>query len=44
MPAASWCRMLSGHFVHVFVDRESRTPAPIPEGIRKALERIRGAA
>ena len=30
-----------GHFVHVFVDREARTPVPIPEGIRKALERIR---
>jgi len=30
-----------GHFVHVFVDRESRAPAPIPEGIRAALERIR---
>ena len=33
-----------GHFVHVFVDRKSMTPVPIPEGIRKALERIRTAA
>ena len=33
-----------GHFVHVFVDRESRAPVPIPEGIREALERIRGVA
>ena len=30
-----------GHFVHVFVGREAMTPVPIPEGIRKALERIR---
>ncbi len=33
-----------GHFIHVFVDRESRAPAPIPERIRKALQRIRTAA
>ncbi len=33
-----------GHFVHVFVDRESRAPAPIPERIRTALERIRTTA
>jgi acyl-CoA thioester hydrolase len=26
-----------GWFVHVFVDRESRRPAPIPEGVRTAL-------
>jgi acyl-CoA thioester hydrolase len=30
-----------GHFVHVFVDRQTRRPAPIPEGIRGALQRIR---
>jgi acyl-CoA thioester hydrolase len=30
----------SGHFVHVFVDRVSRRPAPIPEPIRHALERL----
>jgi acyl-CoA thioester hydrolase len=29
-----------GWFVHVFVDRESRRPAGIPEGIRSALERL----
>jgi acyl-CoA thioester hydrolase len=33
-----------GRFVHVFVDRESMSPVPIPETIRRALERIRGAA
>ena len=30
----------SGHFVHVFVDRVSRAPVPIPEEIRKALQAI----
>ncbi len=30
----------SGYFVHVFVDRQSRKPAPIPPTIRTALERI----
>jgi acyl-CoA thioester hydrolase len=29
-----------GWFVHVFVDREGRRPAPLPEGIRAALERL----
>lgn len=29
-----------GHFVHVFVDRRSRRPQPIPEKIRKSLERL----
>jgi acyl-CoA thioester hydrolase len=33
--ASAW-----GHFVHVFVDRESRKPAPIPEPIKNALEKI----
>ncbi len=33
-----------GHFVHVFVDRKSMSPVPIPEAIRTALERIRSAA
>jgi len=33
-----------GHFVHVFVSREAMAPVPIPEGIRKALGRIQGAA
>lgn len=31
----------AGHFVHVFVDRVTRRPAPIPEQIRDALLRIR---
>ncbi|MBB2924284.1 thioesterase family protein [Cellulomonas cellasea] len=29
----------TGRFVHVFVDRDSRRPAPIPEPIRAAIER-----
>jgi acyl-CoA thioester hydrolase len=29
-----------GHFVHVFVDRASNTPVPIPPGIRAALQRL----
>ena len=29
-----------GHFVHVFVDRATRTPAPIPPPLRAALARI----
>ncbi len=30
----------SGHFVHVFVDRATNKPAPIPPGIRAALEKL----
>jgi acyl-CoA thioester hydrolase len=30
----------SGYFVHVFVDRKTMRPVPIPERIRRALERI----
>ncbi len=30
-----------GHFVHVFVDRATGKPAPIPDAIRNALERIK---
>ena len=30
----------TGHFVHVFVDRATRRPAPIPPRIRAALERL----
>lgn len=26
-----------GHFVHVFVERDTRRPAPLPEGLRAAL-------
>jgi acyl-CoA thioester hydrolase len=29
-----------GYFVHVFVDRETRRPVPIPETIRVALARL----
>ena len=29
-----------GHFVHVFVDRQTRAPVEIPVGIRAALERL----
>jgi acyl-CoA thioester hydrolase len=29
-----------GHFVHVFVDRETRTSHPIPDGLRDALGAI----
>jgi acyl-CoA thioester hydrolase len=29
-----------GYFVHVFVDRQSRRPVPIPETMRQALARI----
>jgi acyl-CoA thioester hydrolase len=30
----------TGWFVHVFVDRETRRPVPIPDGVRRALERL----
>jgi acyl-CoA thioester hydrolase len=30
-----------GYFVHVFVDRRTNTPVPIPQTIRAALETIR---
>jgi acyl-CoA thioester hydrolase len=30
----------NGHFVHVFVDRETRRPVPIPEPIRAALAKL----
>jgi acyl-CoA thioester hydrolase len=30
-----------GHFVHVFVDRVSGRPVPLPERIRRALARIK---
>ena len=29
-----------GHFVHVYVDRALRRPAPLPPALREALERI----
>lgn len=30
----------TGWFVHVFVDRQSRRPEPIPEAIKSALKRL----
>ena len=33
-----------GHFVHVFVDRENRRPAPIPPQLRAALELLQVTA
>ena len=30
----------AGHFVHVYVDRASRRPVPVPEPMRRALARI----
>lgn len=30
----------AAHFVHVFVDRETNTPVPIPEKLRACLSRI----
>ena len=32
--------LAEGWFVHVFVDREDRRPAGVPESIRKALETL----
>lgn len=32
-----------GHFVHVFVTRETNLPTPIPSGIRAAMERVKVA-
>ncbi len=29
-----------GHFVHVYVDRKTRRPAPLPAALRSALEKI----
>ena len=29
-----------GHFVHVYVDRETRKPVSLPDGFRTALEKI----
>jgi acyl-CoA thioester hydrolase len=30
-----------GHWVHVYVDRESRRPVPIPDAVRSLLETAR---
>ena len=32
----------AGHFVHVYVDRATRRPVPLPESLRAALQRIAG--
>ncbi|MDP2417666.1 MAG: acyl-CoA thioesterase, partial [Hydrogenophaga sp.] len=29
------------HFVHVYVDRETRRPVPLPENLKKTLETLR---
>lgn len=29
-----------GHFVHVYVDRETRRPVPLPPALREALEKV----
>ena len=31
----------SGHFVHVYVDRQTRRPVPLPEALKSALETLR---
>lgn len=30
-----------GHFIHVYVDRETRRPAPLPDKLRSVLEALR---
>jgi len=30
----------SGHFVHVYVDRDTRKPVAIPEALRRAVQRV----
>ncbi len=32
--------LADGHFVHVYVDRASRRPSPVPARVRAALERL----
>jgi acyl-CoA thioester hydrolase len=31
---------VQGHFVHVYVDRETRRPMPMASGLRAILERL----
>ncbi len=31
-----------GHFVHVYVDAQTRRPKPLPEGLRAVVENLRG--
>jgi acyl-CoA thioester hydrolase len=33
-----------GHFVHVFVERASQRPVPIPENLRAAMATLQAAA
>ena len=33
----------AGHFVHVYVDRETRRPVPLPPALREALQPLRVA-
>lgn len=33
-----------GHFVHVYVDRQTRKPVDLPDGLRKVLERLANQA
>ena len=30
----------AGHFVHVYVDRDTQRPAPIPDGVRSAMQTL----
>ncbi len=30
----------AGHFVHVYVDRATRRPRPLPDGLRRTLEQL----
>ena len=34
----------AGHFVHVYVDRVTRRPVPVPDAMRRALTRILAAS
>lgn len=34
----------AGHFVHVYVDRATRRPVPVPEAMRRVLSRILAAS
>jgi acyl-CoA thioester hydrolase len=36
---AQWCAA-RGHFVHVYVDREQRRPAPLPPALQAVLEKL----
>jgi len=31
----------AGHFIHVYVDRDTRRPAPLPDDFRGVVERLR---